>query len=712
MSEIFRRYTRVAVVQLAYHPAALLQRRSPLEDPLFELGRPDSLLPAQGVVPEEFEVRWRALRRRIRKAYNGQLLGRVRAILAACRTWDVDLVVFPEYAVPWEVLGDVADAAGPMVVVAGTHAVDRAARKSGIYERLGLEPPPLGLSVCPVLCAGRLLALQPKLNAARPEQDSLTLGSVWQPVPLPSGIPGPLGVMICLDFLFRESGPHRDLVSAGLETCRFLAVPSLTPHYTVSEFSAKCWEEARRYGRPVLYADGAGGGGTSVYVDEGDVTELRRFPERAGYLERGEEGVIVADVDLGYVRTGRSTRYDDQPPVKPFAAATLVYRCHPLADEYGKFLENLFVDADEAAGLDQVTERVEDARNLLLGAAALGDTQTRQRRLRRLLAELDHVTRVEEIRRFMREVLLPAEVLPLPAVRAALARGAADVVFDWLRERRGGGLDEIETGLRKAGQAVAAPDPQSWTETGRRTLDRLVDAVREPAETGPAEAAPPPETAVHVVLPEGLNPAALGSRTSGDLDSRIPRSPDRIWRAQLPPVGATLRNRRRARKPQIEWHCTMSVDHDVVGIVRSRCRCCERSLFSRPGRGLQQLWPQLASNIAATQDVTHVAILFQHDGRWIASVSQDHLGQFPRRGVPGRAGSVRPAVRGVGALLRRDARRPHRPTASPLRRGSKSRPAVSGRTVAGRQEPLCRNTRPGRPGRRRPAGSAGSRHLA
>ena len=39
-------YTRVAVVQLAYHPAALVDRRSPLEHPLFDpRGGPDSLLP-------------------------------------------------------------------------------------------------------------------------------------------------------------------------------------------------------------------------------------------------------------------------------------------------------------------------------------------------------------------------------------------------------------------------------------------------------------------------------------------------------------------------------------------------------------------------------------------------------------------------------------------------------------------------------------------
>ena len=300
-----RRFTRVAVVQMAYHPATLLGRRSPLEDPLFELGKTDSLMPESGVVPRELESRLRDLRRRIREAYDDQILKRVQVILTTCRTWNVEIIVFPEYSIPWEILGGIVDSAGPLVVVAGTHSVERDARNSGVYQKLGCEQlPGLGTAVCPVLHQGRLLTLQPKLNPAQLEVGSMQPGQTWHPVSLPPSIPGPLGVMICLDFLYREGERHRGLVGPGFEQCRFLAVPSLTPHFTIPEFTSKAWEEAKRYGRPVLYADIASGGGTSVFVDEGDVTDLRLFPERAGYLEPGDEGVIVADIDLGYERPG------------------------------------------------------------------------------------------------------------------------------------------------------------------------------------------------------------------------------------------------------------------------------------------------------------------------------------------------------------------------------------------------------------------------
>ncbi len=104
-----------------------------------------------------------------------------------------------------------------------------------------------------MLYRGRALALQPKLNPAKPEDRQLRPGNTWVPVALPDGLPGPMGALVCLDFLYRESEAHQRLVLPHLIDCRFLAVPSLTPTHTIGEFSAKAWEEARRYGRPVLY---------------------------------------------------------------------------------------------------------------------------------------------------------------------------------------------------------------------------------------------------------------------------------------------------------------------------------------------------------------------------------------------------------------------------------------------------------------------------
>ncbi len=512
-------YTRVAVVQLAYHPAIVAGGRVPIEEPLFDPKAPDALLPSREEVPVALLSKLEGLRARIRRAYDDQVLLRVKAVLAQCAAWGARIVVFPEYSIPWEILGGVADAAGEMVVVAGTHTVDRAARRSGIYERLVASAvPAVGQAVCPVLHRGRLLGLQPKLSPATAEQRSMRPGDAWAPVEMPAGVTGPMGVLVCLDFLFREGAQHRALVAERLEECRFLAVPSLTPHYTLPEFSGKAWEEARRYGRPVLYADGATGGGTSVYVDEGQVYDLRRFPEHAGYLETGDEGVIVADVDLGYRRPGGSTRYSEARPVVPVAEATLVYRAHPVGEAYARWLDETkeLLARDDDDALDALFERVEGARGMLLDAGALSGAAARGRRLRRLDAQLQRMTSVEQIRELTREVIVPAEALPFADLRATMAGAAADVMFEWLKDReaRLAGFAEVEERLRKAGEARRRE--AEWTSEGTAALGAVAQAVRgEPEVEETPEAASPSLPEVRVVLPEGVDPAALGTRAFG-----------------------------------------------------------------------------------------------------------------------------------------------------------------------------------------------------
>lgn len=437
----------------------------------------------------------------------------MRAVLEQCRAWQVRLVVFPEYSVPWDILEQVASTAEDMVVVAGSHTVERTARHSGLYERLGMPAPATGQSVCPVLHGGKLLGLQPKLNPAVPERDSMQSGAHWSLLQVPSLAHGPMGVLLCLDFLFRESALHQEYVSPLLDQCHFLVVPSLTPHYTLPEFMAKAWEDARRYGRPVLYSDGASGGGTTLYVDEGAQADLRRFPEYPGVLAKGEEGLIVADVNLGYQRPGRSTRYDSPRAVRPVAAANLLYRARSEEEPYVSWLEELapLLQRDEDDALDALIDRLEHDRSLLQEARQRPGTEARKERLYGLLSSLDKVTSVEEIRRSLRDVVLPREVLPLEAVQQGLALGAANTLVGWLnlRDAREAGWTETELKLRKAAEGTKT----DWHPEAQRALEQLVRAVdRSPEVQG---APPEAERQGEVKFPEGFNPVAPGERKHG-----------------------------------------------------------------------------------------------------------------------------------------------------------------------------------------------------
>jgi predicted amidohydrolase len=563
MAQQQRHYTRVAVVQLDVHPAATVDRRTPLEDPIFEFGKPDSLLPGNGQIPkpEIFNARFELLRQTIRETYCSQLKARVLAILAACQRWRVKIVVFPEYSIPYDILGAVSDNAGDMVVVAGTHAVDRRVLESGLYERLGWHGedregdqrplPKAGMAVCPVLAQNRLLALQPKLHAAKPEAGSLRVGKSWAPVELPGTFPGPLGLLICKDFLSREDDAHRKYVGDQLDRCRFLAVPSLTPSHTIREFGENAWTEARRYGRPVLYSNVAGrtgagradlGGGSSIFVDEGQPGDLRRFPDEVGLLAPANEGVIVADVDLGWQHVPHaSTRFDVARPIVPFAAASLVDHRHPASHAYATFLESFAPRLDALTDdddLDELIDELSASRECLLTAAALTNSETRNRRLQRMFDGLNFIHSASELAKFTREIVLPPDVLPLSDLRSVLALATADVFDAWTHEHRGTGLTEVEERLRTAGQKAATLDSAEWTDAGKAVASDVRSVFREFHQTKKRDLS----ALRGIEFPDGISPSAFTPIEKGNLRlvfardelGVLSRIPDE-WRYQREP---------------------------------------------------------------------------------------------------------------------------------------------------------------------------------
>ncbi len=498
-------YTRIAVVQIDYLPAIVADGISLLEDP----GVTGALLPADSKTPEGVRDRMGELRGRIRATYTGQLLRKVEAILDACRVWQTRVVVFPEYSIPWEVLEVMAAIAPDMVVVAGTHMIEFTGRRSGVYDRLGVsagELPRTGAAVAPVLHGGRIIALSAKFNPAVAVNERIEPGTRWDPVPLPDDIPGPMGVMVCLDFLYRENDGYRTLVAGRLNECRFITVPSLTRSHSVEEFTVGAWKEAKRYGRPVLYANTASGGGTSIFVDEGKRSALTPFPGHVGVLHPGEEGAIVADVNLGLVEVGSSTRFGGGPPVHPIAAATLVYRAEPGGEAYARWLDSLthLLEHDDEAALDSLVARIAESRDLLRNTQGAASAPVRAERLAPLLgAALHNTTTVEQLRQRLREITLPPEVLPFPALMGAMSRGAAKAVVDWLRDFTE--LGGTATALRRAGGAGNV----CWTPAALSAIQAVERAVHGVFDAPPPSSALPAHESVQDAATSSVDTPAV-----------------------------------------------------------------------------------------------------------------------------------------------------------------------------------------------------------
>lgn len=472
--------TRVAVVQIDFLPAFISRRRSPLDDPSSINGGEGFLTPSMNGKILEFRRQLADLRSRIRNSYIDQLWIRIEAIIDACIKWNVKLVVFPEYSIPWELLPNIAVQARDIIVVAGTHTVEKDALTSEIYSNLGWDEKPLtGLAVCPVLINGKISQLQPKLNAS-PFEDQLRSGDSWAPVNLGSKIPGPMGVLICLDFLFRESKKYKEQVFKELEKCRFVVVPSLTPSHTIEEFSSKAWEEARRYGRPVLYSDGAAGGGTSIYVDEGRIQDLRNFPDNVGVIEKGDEGLIIADVNLNFTRVGPSKRYERTPPVASFAAGTLVYRTYESNNKYSELLAGLTaMIEDETSSLDIIISEIQNKEAILIDGSQIEDSRTRHNRIRRLLYEMDGLTEKEQCRQFLRDIILPIKALPMNLVLSTLLDGAADEIHEWNEKTPNDELARIENALREHSNVNKTQELPVSVESNQY-ISALRQAVRLP----------------------------------------------------------------------------------------------------------------------------------------------------------------------------------------------------------------------------------------
>lgn len=541
---MLRTHTRVAVIQLAYHPATLIQRRSPLEDPLFDAAAPDSLVPPSNEIPDSLKPKLASLRRRIRENYGAQLLARAQAILAACKSLGVRIAVFPEHSIPWEILGGLADGTQDILIIAGSHTVELNSLRTGYYEYLGLpreRVPPVGISAAPILFGGRLLDLVPKLvvSAQKPNENAwqyaqrnapLRPPMAWAPTSLPEGLPGPLAVLTLDDFLAREQPPISTVLDTELPAARFMALIGSSPTSTLPEILAENTRtEARRYGRPILYANRASMGGTTLFATETRIGDLRRFPDSAGYLEPGDEGCVVADIDLSFERGPKSNAWlMVGEPLRPVAEATLVYRSNPIGDAYARFLDDIhhLIDKNQRIAIPEIVARIEDAKNILLNAGALPGAEARNRRLKRLLTELDKITELDEIRQFLREIALPPAVLPLPVLRAALARAAADTLFEWLKdpEAKAAGYGEIEARLRQHADALLS-DPSSFTRGAQESIAHLRMSARA-AEPEREARAPESVAAMRVVLPRTLDPAWIGKKRCGDFSFDFRARPD------------------------------------------------------------------------------------------------------------------------------------------------------------------------------------------
>lgn len=456
-------YTRVAVAQLDFVPAIPAY----LENPFRESG-----LASAGDLPlERLKTTVPALVGdikelgfRLRDAYVRNLQQRLEAIVQAALIWEAQVLLLPEYSVPPELLVPLTRLAPEIVIVAGTHLVDETSLRA--FKQLGCPSlPKLGQAVAPVLHQGTLLGFQAKLSSARPELGRLVTGEAWAPLPLPHSIPGPLGVLICIDYLSRGV----DATSfTRLAECRWLAVPAFSSEQSVGEFASALKTDAARRKLPALFANHAAYGGSRISIDDDAAPASHSDP-----LHSNEEGLIVADINLGLERPGPHTSFQLLAGMKPISKSSLVYES--AEGDYARWAKDMDSllgnkQEDELAAIDAL--RVHLSRLPTAPAAP----RSRNARLAWLSSNVGQVS-LEECSVAAREVFVPDVVPPPGPFLSRLAQAAADVVRRWRARAEHEVARHLDLVIHQL-EKDAAASAISLSLPANRALDAATSAVR------------------------------------------------------------------------------------------------------------------------------------------------------------------------------------------------------------------------------------------
>jgi predicted amidohydrolase len=405
------------VVQIDYQASAVCDLVHLLEQP--PIATNDENWPnwfATGYSSEFRQLRAfeKKIGREMRRIYTKFEEARVAGILETCRQWGVHLVVFPEYTIPPECLTGLLPLTKGMTVVFGTHAVERDVVERDFYKTLGNGSPSPGTSVAPIAIDGRIHRYQPKLNRSHLEV-GMVCGTCWESTKIESPVAVSVGVLICLDHLKRDDDAYRNHVGEKIDACDILAVPSLTPSYTASEFDNQSIVDATRYGRVVLYANIAEAGNTSIHFDNGKAKGTE-FPRNIPRLAKNEEGIVVADIDCCFTEKEgqRSRRYSEREAALPVAASLLRYATiqedQSVVAELSAMLSNC--DLESISSISAAVA-VNAQR---LAAIADQSSATIQHRLNVLLERHGKMQDPEHALRLLRDVILSDNAYPTKLV--------------------------------------------------------------------------------------------------------------------------------------------------------------------------------------------------------------------------------------------------------------------------------------------------------
>lgn len=278
---------KIALVQIHYRPAIILESHELLVEPIFASAKK----PHTSISRLSFNGSDK-ISTKLRENYLSWLRIKVVSIIEKCIDLAVDLIVFPEYAIPFELLNDICSLTKDkkISVVAGTHMVTKTTQQlpEGYPEIKNC----LRFAMSPVITNGKIehytfkkiLAAPEYNNIKAPKEevtDSFNMGDYT------------LNLKICI-----EAIADQESLQEGEKS--ILAIPSLS--HNIEPF--KALQILAKYKEiPVIYVNGACYGGSVIsgpYSLEGRHWFVDNNTSKP--IPRNCEALVTATVDLDAVR--------------------------------------------------------------------------------------------------------------------------------------------------------------------------------------------------------------------------------------------------------------------------------------------------------------------------------------------------------------------------------------------------------------------------
>ena len=318
-----KHYVRLAIVQIHAHAAFAGRSGCYLDEPcLLQEGE-------AGLYSLSGETKISILKGNLRRFYLKNLKAKIDTILNYCGTRKVDLVVFPEYSIPVQLLPLCAEMSKRLniVIVAGSHTILGTPESRKIYKNLGMDQnldlsvsdpgSDIRLAIAPIFLPNGETRLVLKQSRSPWEGDMIISRDKWKPFEvIIRDKRMRIAVLLCIDALTNPS--------LSTEKISLIAVPSWSPSTDPFRSFAqlKLLQEC-----PVMYANVAHFGKSQIFARFGRRYQ-HWFMSREGsrYLPKDEEALIGLDVDLGKQYEKRHS-VREHFPVVPVFHTPLLYLC-------------------------------------------------------------------------------------------------------------------------------------------------------------------------------------------------------------------------------------------------------------------------------------------------------------------------------------------------------------------------------------------------